>query len=359
MLQTLLRLAGVLRKSLRSTLQVRSRPDGRWLEGRHRLPGGARFLRANRQPELAYRLFLPGGRPANGRLPLLVMLHGCKQDAQVFADGTRMNALANRDGFAVLYPEQNPHANSMRCWNWFNVAVLGGRGEARLIIDMIFEVVQRHPIDPARIYVAGISAGGAMAQLLATRFPQFFAGCAVHSGLMYRAASTVLQAFAAMREGSRVSPDLATQSASARAAHARFDHDLMPTIVIHGDRDEVVHARNAEQTVEQVLSVAQNAGPGAVPLVDAGLRTVRDHGRPYLIRDYHRAGRSLVRSITIQGLGHAWSGGDAKLPFNDALGPDSSLLLWEFLSRHRRNDGGIAFAPRAASTARLTKASRP
>src|SRR5450755_4790713 len=154
-----------------------------------------------RRLELGYRLYLPSGSSRRDSLPLIVMLHGCRQDPLSFAAGTRMNTLAEAGRCAVLYPEQSKHWNLLRCWNWFESASLAGQGEAALIARLIDQVIERRPINPRRVYLVGMSAGGAMACLLAVRHSRLFSACAVHSGVMYGAASSPAQALAAMRSG--------------------------------------------------------------------------------------------------------------------------------------------------------------
>src|SRR5262245_54747923 len=171
-------------------------PAGQWIEGFLDAGAAANAARRRRGP-LAYRLYLPS--IAREHRALLLMLHGCKQNALAFAEGTQMNRVADEHGFAVLYPEQSSAANPLRCWNWFDSATLERDGEADLIVRLIDHIVSRHPIDRARVWVAGMSAGAALARILAVRHAALFAACAVHSGVMYRAARGVIQAFATLR----------------------------------------------------------------------------------------------------------------------------------------------------------------
>lgn len=293
----------------------------------------SRLLRSFR----AYRLYLPAGASIRDRLPLLVMLHGCQQDALVFSEGTRMNDLADRHGFMVLYPEQNRRANPFGCWRWYEPEVLAGTGEAAEIARIVDKVVRRYPVDPERVYVTGMSAGGAMACVLANRYGALFAACAVHSGLMYRAAASPSTAAAAMRKGS-------TNAINATVPEPR--PPFVPTLVIHGDDDDVVNPVNAEQIVEQVRMLAENNGASAGPLVDGAERRVAGPGRAYRMRDYRRGGRVVLRQIIVEGLGHAWSGGDERHRFNDPQGPDASRIIWEFVSEFRRVPDGTGIGRR-------------
>jgi poly(hydroxyalkanoate) depolymerase family esterase len=292
----------------------------------------------------AYRLYLPAAASNRSDLPLLVMLHGCKQDALVFAEGTRMNQIAERNDFIVLYPEQSRRANPYGCWNWFQPAVLRGSGEAAAIAGIVRRVMKRYRVDPTRVYVTGMSAGGAMACVLANCYGTLFAACAIHSGLMYRAAASPLAAAAAMRAGSsNPARNAAPQTTLASAQPAAF----VPTLVIHGDRDKTVNPVNAEQVIEQSRMLAENDSVPPRPVAESADRRVAGHGRAYQLRDYARDGRIVLRKILIEGLGHAWSGGDERHPFNDSQGPDASQLIWDFLREFRRIPGQKSTGMRA------------
>lgn len=292
----------------------------------------------------SYRLYLPEAASSREGLPLLVMLHGCEQDARVFAEGTRMNQLAERHGFIVLYPEQSRRANRFGCWNWFEPAAVGGAGEAAVIAGIVRRAIKRYPVDPTRVYIAGMSAGGAMACVLATRHGAMFAACAVHSGLMFGAATSPAAAAAAMRMGSFNSAKEAARRASlAPSPFAAF----VPTLVIHGDRDRTVSPVNADQIIELARTLAESEGVQPRPLVETAERRVASPGLAYQLRDYQRDGRIVLRKIIVEGLGHAWSGGDDRHPYNDSQGPDASQLAWDFLREFRRMPGGQSRGMRA------------
>ena len=247
-----------------------------------------------------------------------------------------MNALAERHDFIVVYPEQSRRANPFGCWNWFQPVVLLGSGEAAAIAGIVRRVMKRYRVDPARVYVAGMSAGGAMACVLANRYGSMFAACAVHSGLRYRAASSPGAAVAAMRRGAPNSAqETAHQSTLALQSAAAF----VPTLVIHGDRDETVNRINADQIIEQTRTLAEYESVPPRPLIEIAERRVAGSHRAYRLRDYARDGRIVLRRIIIEGLGHAWSGGDERHSFNDSQGPDASQLIWKFLSEFRRMPG--------------------
>jgi poly(hydroxyalkanoate) depolymerase family esterase len=301
-----------------------------WIEGCFGATGGDPAGNRGRRG-LGYRLYLPPV-PRDGRLALLVMLHGCKQNALIFAEGTRMNCLADAHGFGVLYPEQSSAVNPLRCWNWFDRATLEGDGEAGLIARLVDYIATRHPIDRARLWVAGMSAGAAMARILAVRHAALFAACAVHSGVMYRGAHSAIHALATLRSGSRSSPEAALLPKYVSERRAPF----VPTLVIHGDRDTVVNPVNAQQIVEQARLLAVRERSGGESLAGPHERRISGDGRSYMQRDYSRTGAVLIREIVVEGLAHAWSGGDARHPHNDAAGPSATQLIWDFVSQHRR-----------------------
>jgi poly(hydroxyalkanoate) depolymerase family esterase len=299
-----------------------------WVSGRfpHALSAGA--FRRQRD----YFLYIPEMVGRLDRLPLLVMLHGCGQDAHALAQGSGMNELADEHRFLVLYPQQSLHANALRCWNWFEPQT-GPGAEAAAIAALVRDVARRYPIDRSRVYVAGISAGGAMTAILALCYGALFAACAIVAGVMYRAADSALAAARAMRSGALVSPEnMADQAASRLSRMVRF----VPALVIHGTHDSVVHPRNAEQIIRQFRRFAEVIGMPSEPLTDAVEQRTNSEGRGYRQRDYVRSHQLLLRSILIEGLGHAWSGGDERLRFNDSAQPSTSHLIWDFLSKFRR-----------------------
>jgi len=320
------------------TLRRARRKGGRFEAPRHKL--ASRLLPSFR----AYHLYLPAAATDRNGLPLVVMLHGCKQDALVFAEGTRMNQLAERHDFIVLYPEQSRRANPFGCWNWFDPAALTGSGEAAAIARIVRNVVKRYRVDPTRVYISGMSAGGAMACVLANRYGTLFAACAVHSGLMYQAATSPSAALTAMRMGSSNS---ALKTALQTRPTSPSAPAFVPTLVIHGDRDATVNPVNADQIIEQTRTLAEYESVPPQPLVENAERRVAGSHRAYQLRDYARDGRIVLRKIIIEGLGHAWSGGDGRHSFNDPQGPHASQLIWEFLNQFRRMPGEKSTGMRA------------
>jgi poly(hydroxyalkanoate) depolymerase family esterase len=312
----------------------------RFLVGNFKDPRASAVRSLGTRGTLAYRLYLPTGSSRRDSMPLIVMLHGCKQDALSFAEGTRMNILAEEYRCAVLYPEQSEHSNPLRCWNWFESTSLAGQGEAALIAHLIDQVTQRRPINPRRVYVVGMSAGGAMACLLAVRYGRLFAACAIHSGVMYGAASSPAQALALMRDGP--SPN-SIERARQLVCDAGEFAATVPTLVIHGDRDMTVNPVNADQIIAQLKArVEELADPSDGPLLARDERRMESGGHTYRQQDSTRQGELVLRKILVEGLGHAWSGGNMSYEFNDSNGPDASRLILDFVMAYRRQVRPIA-----------------
>jgi poly(hydroxyalkanoate) depolymerase family esterase len=258
-----------------------------------------------------YRLYVPS-RPATGPRPLVVMLHGCKQDPEDFAAGTTMNLVAEASGCLVLYPEQAAHANHSHCWNWFEQAhQQAGSGEPSLIAGMTRQVLREHGGDPARVYVAGLSAGGAMAAVMAAAYPELYAAVGVHSGLAVGSARDLMSGLQAMKgKGGR------KQVSPARR---------VPAIVFHGDRDAVVDPSNGQAVYRQFGAGAR--GESLTEVEERG----QGHTRTMTL---DAAGRVVAEHWNLHGAGHAWSGGSTAGSHAVASGPDaSSEMLRFFLSR--------------------------
>ncbi|HYE40116.1 MAG TPA: PHB depolymerase family esterase [Ramlibacter sp.] len=272
---------------------------------------GAEFIAGSHAAagsERSYRLFVPPGAGTRP-LPMVVMLHGCTQTAEDFAAGTAMNELAREQGFFVLYPQQSAKANPQRCWNWFKHShQKRGRGEPALLASMVREVTARHGIDPKRVYVAGLSAGGAMAAILGEAYPELFAAVGVHSGLAAGCAADLPGALAAMK-GS---------TSKTRGAPA----SRMPTIVFHGDADSTVHPDNAQAVI------AACAGAD----LTAEEESVSHKGRRRATRRVYRSaqGQVVAEHWVVHGASHAWSGGRASGSYTDARGPDASAEMLRF-----------------------------
>lgn len=281
----------------------------------------------------SFNLYIPPGAvPGDGGtplLPLLVMLHGCQQDAPDFARGTGMNELAAKTPCMVLYPEQLATANPMRCWNWYDIAHQGQHaGEPAMLAALTRQVISRYPVDPARVYVAGLSAGGAMAAIVATHHPRLFAAVGVHSGLPPGAAHDVMSAFRAMRQGGH--PNAPGDPAALA--------DVMPTIVFHGSADQTVHPDNSERIVTAAAAALAASGIALQRIVLAQTLPAATGELRQVQRTVYRrgTGRSYVEYWSVETGPHAWSGGNPAGSFTDPKGPSASAAMLAFFLQHRR-----------------------
>lgn len=280
------------------------------------LPGVASCAAGMRR----FRLYRPPGVRRGEHLPLLVMLHGCGQDAHGFARLTRMNRVAARERFLVLYPEQDRLSHAQGCWHWYDTRSGRAWREVAMILAAVDQVCLTQPVDRQRVAVAGLSAGASMAALLAIRHPDRFRAVVMHSGLAPGAADTRLSALGAM-QGQR--------EALRRVAEGVPDDpaDWPPLLVIHGRRDGIVQHDNGRAAASLWAETA-GARAGVTRTVQRGRR------HPMAVTDYKaRGGRLVARQVEVERLGHAWSGGAAGEPHADASGPDASRLVWGFVSK--------------------------
>ena len=290
-------------------------------------PDGERFVSASFTSQAgsrAYKLYIPSsycGKP----LPLVVMLHGCTQSPDDFAAGTRMNTVGEERAMFVAYPAQPKSANGSKCWNWFNPGDQQRNcGEPSLIAGITRQIARDYAIDTRRIYVAGLSAGGAAAAIMGRAYPDLYAAVGVHSGLPCGAARDLASALAAMKQGS---PGAASPSNCSSAIPR--SGCLAPTIVFHGDKDTTVHPHNGTHVIEQ-LKAAQPAELrqvtqcGQVPGGHAYSRT----------RHLDAADRAVLEMWVVHGARHAWSGGSSAGSYSDPLGPDASREMARFFLEH-------------------------
>jgi poly(hydroxyalkanoate) depolymerase family esterase len=304
-----------------------------------RAPAAPRLARPHRGGAQASQgpvVHLPAGVERETAVPLVCMLHGCTQDAEAFAAATRMNAAADRHGFAVVYPRQAPAANPQRCWNWFlpEHRRRGGGEPGRIAaaVRALLGADARQAVDPRRVFVAGLSSGGAMAAILAYTHPDLFAAFAVHSGLAFGAAGTMPAAFAAMANGSEDPTRLGTAAHAAMGPHAR----PVPSMVVHGDADPTVAPVNAEQVLRQSMDANRLSGGAAL---DPGAPTEIERGRAGGGHAFTRSGwkddrgRLVHERLVVHGLGHAWSGGLSGGSHTDPRGPDATEAIWRFFAR--------------------------
>lgn len=268
-----------------------------------------------------YKVYVPVA-PRGDALALVVMLHGCKQNPDDFAAGTRMNALAEEQGLIVVYPSQARSANGFQCWNWFQTRDQSrDQGEPSLIAGITREVMSKYEVDPQRVYVAGLSAGGAMAAIMAATYPDLYAAVGIHSGLPYAAASDVNSAYAAMR-GDTVGGALEIPGDSPALRS-------VPAIIFHGDADATVHPDNGDQLHAQAAPLA--SALSAQGIVQRGSVS----GRAYTTTLYRdRKGKSLLEHWVVHGAGHAWFGGSKAGSYTDPSGPDASREMVRFFLQH-------------------------
>jgi poly(hydroxyalkanoate) depolymerase family esterase len=300
------------KKAMRTALKPRASPAAAapadWIAGRVLGPAGAR----------RYRLYQPPGASRSARLPLLVMLHGCGQDAASFAHSTRLHRLAAREGFCVLYPEQDRLANAQGCWNWFETRSGRAYTEAATIVAAIDQVCTLHAADASRVAVAGFSAGAGMAALLALRYAGRFKAVAMHSGVAPGAAHSSATAMSAMHGRRHPAPLSAAEGAA-----------LPPLLVIQGSADYVVKPSNG-QDAAALWANAMGAAARPPRIVQRG------HRHAMTVTDFKHGARTLISLCEVSGLTHAWSGGAAGQPYSDAHGPDASRMIWAFALKQFR-----------------------
>ena len=279
-------------------------------------PGFTKGLAVSPVGTRAFRLFKPPGLTPRERVPLVVMLHGCLQSAELFARSTRMNRVAARERFIVLYPEQGRIAHAHRCWNWYDTRSGAAQRECEVLLAAIDQVCLLEPVDPTRIAIAGFSAGAGLAALFAIRHPERVAAVAMHSGVAPGLADTTASALAAMHGRYTLAPQLAGAGGAA----------LPPLLVIQGSVDHVVVAANAR--------LAADAWAAASGAIAAAPREVRRGKRyPVTVTDHRKRGRVAVTLCEVERLGHDWSGGASGTRFGDPAGPDASRMIWAFAAR--------------------------
>jgi poly(hydroxyalkanoate) depolymerase family esterase len=302
--------------------------DGTWLglRGAKRAPAsmtdivpeGARFIDgiySNKAGSRTYKLFVPSSYHQGQPLPLVVMLHGCTQSPDDFAAGTRMNFIAEEQNCLVVYPAQPSGANPSKCWNWFRAAdQRRDEGEPSLIAGITRRVMQDYSVDPKRVFVAGLSAGGAAAAVMGATYSDLYAAVGIHSGLAYGAATDMPSAFTAMRQGRKDGRQTVAGG------------PMIPTIIFHGDRDTTVHPDNGTHVVEHALGATKTrkrVHHGQIPGGHGYTRTTHADGE-----------REILEHWNVHGAGHAWSGGSPAGSYTDGEGPDAAKEMLRFFLNH-------------------------
>jgi poly(hydroxyalkanoate) depolymerase family esterase len=305
------------------------------------VPTGGRFVErsyTNQAGTRSYKVYIPSGYIGQ-EVPLVVMLHGCTQSPNDIAAGTQMNTLAEEHIFLVAYPAQAQGANMNKCWNWFKASdQQRGRGEPSLVAGITRQIIEEYNVAGGRVYVAGMSAGGAMAAIMAEAYPDLYAAVGVHSGLAPGAAHDMPSAFAAMHQGGppTLRRDVPTATATGQSSR------IVPAILFHGDLDKTVHPRNANHLLEHFWAAKTTASReeagGSTPR-----GTVRQGqvpgGHAYTRATYRDAGgRAVVERWTVHGLGHAWSGGSPSGSYTDPQGPEASAEMVRFFNQHPQRE---------------------
>ncbi len=293
-------------KAPRKSRSAVQKSSGHWSAAIALAPGLAR----------RYWLFKPSGLSSKQSYPLLVMLHGCGQNASDFATSTRMNRLAATYGFMVLYPEQDRLSNAQACWNWFDTRHGRASNEANSIMAALDQACAMHAIDPERVAIVGLSAGASMAALVALRFPHRFVAAVMHSGVEPTLASSAATAVGAMRGRYRMGTP----------AHYAEAQVLPALLVLQGSADAVVHRVNGMRAA-QAWAARTHAQPQLSRVVYRGNR------HPFTTMDWLVAKRRQITLCEFNGLGHAWSGGAASKAYSDPKGPDASRMVWAFVKR--------------------------
>ena len=279
---------------------------------------GDRFLkRAYRGAAgaLNYRLYVPADHERRD-LALVLMLHGCTQNPEDFALGTQMNGLADEFGLIVAYPHQTRRANPSGCWNWFDPRhQRRGSGEPAKLAGLAQELAREFGVGKDRVFAAGLSAGGAMAEVLAATYPDVFDAVGIHSGLPYKSAVDVPSAFAAMKgtAAGLAGPQGQTSMAAARSSSM-------------GGADLTVHPANGERILDE-------AERGASPLKRSDLDWETEAGRVSRTALQDPEGRPVVERWLVEGGGHAWFGGDPRGSYTQSVGLDASRVMVRFFLR--------------------------
>jgi poly(hydroxyalkanoate) depolymerase family esterase len=298
-----------------------------WMAGVARTGSGSR----------RFKLWIPRTLEKDSASPLLMLLHGCVHDAKGMAEISGMNDIADENRFLVVYPRQRRGANFLKCWNWFDPKHQArGAGEPGILAEVIEQVSRAYRVDRDRVYVAGVSAGGAMASILAATYPDLFAALAVFAGAEFKAAASRREGLAAMKRGG---PDAVRQGQLAfeamRDGLAGKRRRRMPAIVFHGTADRLVSPANAEQVIAQWTQtnrcLAAEKGESGFTLTEKVSAGQIPGGHAYQKHVYLEAdGRPLLEKWLVEGLGHAWSGSPQRSRYGDPQGPNTSREIWRF-----------------------------
>ena len=289
-----------------------------------------------------FQAWIPASYRPGTPMPAVLAIHGCVSEPNSMAAITRYNELAEREGFIVIYPRQNVTANPPRCWNFMLPQnQVRGAGEPSILVGMVSKMRRTYNIDASRVYVTGISSGGAMTATLAACYSDVFAAAAIHAGAMYKSGESLLTSAESMLLGSPFDPNARGVDAWKCSGSPRR---LMPVLVFHGTSDIVVNPVNGEQAVQQFVQT-NDLGDDGLDNDSARYQpaSITSHvapvpnGLPYTVATYRNSAGSVVaQKVTVQGMNHAWSGGPPLLPFSEERGPDSTGISWQFFRNYRR-----------------------
>lgn len=298
----------------------------------------------------SYKVYIPSSYQNGTQVPMVVMLHGCTQDPDQFAAGTKMNTIAERENFIVVYPDQPSTENQNKCWRWFLSGHQSrGYGDPAHIAGITQKVKQTFSIDSERVYVTGLSAGAAMSVIMGATYPDIFAAIGVGAGLEYKAATSELNAYSAMSGGGPDPNQQGTAAYQAMGAYAR----VVPTIVFHGTSDYTVYPVNGHQVASQWAQTNDLASDGENNIDDTPDETITGQvtgGRSYTKYIYKDStGKSIIEKYMIDGMGHAWSGGDVAGSYTDPKGPNASEMMWQFF-RNNPKSGADTTPPKTTPT---------
>jgi poly(hydroxyalkanoate) depolymerase family esterase len=295
------------------------------LRGFTREPSGRLAAAPFVRPSRSFLLYVPANYRAHRATPLVVWLHGCRQSAEDFRDGSRITQWADQRGFLVLMPRQSKWANPLGCWNWFDQATQNGVGETALIVAQTRFVRSRWNIDPARVWIAGMSSGAALAACVAVHAHEEFSAAAFVSGLADGAASSALTAARVMKGPT----DVDVADIAERVSHRPGD-ELQRCLIIHGDEDQIAAPAHANELARQMLAL-NGESPVLSPLRPPDQHTNTDiAGRKVSRERFKIRGQDCVDVLRIAGLAHAWSGGDASFAYNDPSPPDATKIILDF-----------------------------
>ncbi|MCM2281449.1 MAG: PHB depolymerase family esterase [Bdellovibrionaceae bacterium] len=290
-----------------------------------------------------YALFSPPSTLSSpGPRPLLVLLHGCNQTAETFAQSTRMNELAIRENAFVLYPEQSDKAHPLRCWNWFdprNHTREASASERAWLASLITSISTSLKTNPSKTFIAGLSAGAAMTVNMLSCHPDLFAAGAVFAGVPFAAAHEPTEGLKAMKSGTSVSPSLSAKKAF--DCGERAQGKPVSVFIAQGDADPVVDRINATQILKhfEALNDLRDDSQANGSFSFQSIRTKAGKGRrgqlAHALLNYKGQNDASAKLLQVKKLGHAWSGGQSGLPFSEPRGPSASDMMWEFFSTVR------------------------